>query len=75
MPARGYDLKGGFDKTVMFEHSPVCGTHTYDDAVFFVRDGELDTSGRMQVVDVLPTVHDRVGMAPPPGIDGRSFLI
>jgi predicted AlkP superfamily phosphohydrolase/phosphomutase len=75
MPARGYDLKGGFDKEVLFEHSPVCGTHTYDDAVFFVRDGELDNSGRMQVVDVLPTVYDRVGLESPPNIDGRSFLV
>ena len=42
--------------------------------LFFVRDGELDTSGRMQVVDVLPTVYDRVGMEAPPDVDGRSFL-
>jgi len=75
MPARGYDLKGGFEKDVLFEHSPVCGTHTYDDAMFFVRGSELDGSGRMQVVDVLPTVYDKLGIDPPPNIDGRSFLV
>ena len=75
MPARGYDLKGGFEKDVLFERSPVCGTHTYDDAVFFVRGSELDASGRMQVVDVLPTVYDKLGIDPPPNIDGRSFLV
>lgn len=74
MPARGYDLKGGFDKEVLFEHSPVCGTHTYDDATFFVRGSDLDTDGRMQVVDVLPTVYDKMGLEPLPNIDGRSFL-
>ncbi len=74
MPARGYDLKDGFDKDVLFEHSPVCGTHTSDDAIFFARDSELDETGNMQVVDVLSTVYDKLDMIPPPGIDGRSFL-
>ena len=74
MPERGYDLKGGFEKDVLYEDSPVCGTHTYDDAIFYARDAELDADGRMQVVDVLPTVYDRMGLEPPSNIDGRSFL-
>lgn len=74
MPGRGYDLKGGFDKDVLLEPSPVVGTHTYDDAIFYGRDCELDTDGRMQVVDVLPTVYDRLGLETPDNIDGRSFL-
>ena len=70
-PARGYDLKGGFDKDVLFENSPVCGTHTYDDAMFYARVPELSERS-MQVVDVLPTLFDFLGMDTPEGIDGRS---
>jgi len=75
MPARGYDLKGGFDKDALFERSPVVGTHTYDDAFMYVRDGELDAERRMQVVDVLPTVYQKLGLPSPPNVDGRSFLV
>ena len=74
MPARGYDLKGGFDKEVLLERSPVCGTHTYDDAIFFARGAELDEDGRMQVVDVLPTIYESLDAEIPRNIDGRSFL-
>ncbi len=70
-PARGYDLKGGFDKEVLFEPSPVCGTHTYDDAMFYTRGSELSEKS-MQVVDVLPTLFSLLGMDVPEGIDGRS---
>ena len=73
-PARGYDLKGGFDKEVLFESSPVCGTHTYDDAMFYARGPELSDRS-MQVVDVLPTLLDLLGMASPEGIDGRSIAV
>ena len=31
--------------------------------------------GRMQVVDVLPTLYGKLGMEPPQNIDGRSFLV
>ena len=70
VPARGYDLKGGFDKRVLLEPSPVNGTHTFDDALWFVNAPGLACEDAT-VMDVLPTMMNLLELACPDGMDGR----
>jgi predicted AlkP superfamily phosphohydrolase/phosphomutase len=70
VPARGYDLKGGFEKQVLLEASPVNGTHTLDDALWFVNVPDLVCEDA-NVVDVLPTMMDLLGLDAPESVDGR----
>ena len=74
VPSRGYDLKGGFEKRVLFEPSPVTGTHTLDDAMFYVNRKGID-EGPLSVIDVMPTVLNAMDVAVPEGIDGRAIAI
>ncbi len=71
VPARGYDLKGGFEKRVLFEPSPVNGTHTFDDALWFANARGLACENAT-VMDVLPTMMALLGLAYPDGVDGRE---
>ena len=70
VPARGYDLKGGFEKRVLFESSPVNGTHTFDDALWFANAPGL-ASDDATVMDILPTMMALLGLASPDGVDGQ----
>jgi predicted AlkP superfamily phosphohydrolase/phosphomutase len=69
-PARGYDLKGGFEKDVLMERGPVSGTHTLDDAMLYVNRPGLSADDA-RLVDVLPTVLHALGEPVPDGVDGR----
>ncbi len=74
IPVPGYDLKGGFDKRVLMEKSPVTGTHTLDDAMFYVnRKANADAS--LCVTDVMPTLLGQMEVAVPEGVDGRAIDI
>ena len=70
VPAQGYDLKGGFEKRVLFESSPVNGTHTFDDALWFANAPGL-ASDDATVMDILPTMMALLGLESPDGVDGR----
>lgn len=70
VPARGYDLKSGFEKRVLLESSPVNGTHTLDDALWFTNVPGL-ASDDATVMDILPTMMALLGLESPDGIDGR----
>ena len=70
VPARGYDLKGGFEKRALFESSPVNGTHTFDDALWFANVPGLASDGAT-VMDILPTMMALLGLESPDGVDGR----
>ena len=70
VPAQGYDLKGGFEKRVLFESSPVNGTHTFDDALWFANAPGL-ASDDATVMDILPTMMALLGLEIPDGVDGR----
>ncbi len=72
MPARGYDLKGGFDSDVLMERGAVSGTHTLDDAMLFLNRG-LHPPRDVTVLDVMPTVFSAMGMAIPDGVDGVAL--
>ena len=70
VPAKGYDLKGGFEKQILLEPSPVNGTHTLDDALWFVNVPNM-VRANANVVDVLPTLMDLLGLDAPQSVDGR----
>ncbi len=74
VPARGYDLKGGFEKNVLLERGPVNGTHTFDDAMFYINRRKV-REGELHVVDVMPTLLDAMGLEIPENVDGRSALM
>jgi predicted AlkP superfamily phosphohydrolase/phosphomutase len=73
VPAKGFDLKGGFEKEVLTETSPVTGTHTLDDAMFYMNRSMSNRDG-MQVVDVMPTLMDGLGVEIPHAVDGQSRM-
>jgi len=73
VPMEGFDLKGGFEKEILTETSPVTGTHTVDNAMFYMNRKLSDTEG-MQVVDVMPTLLDGLGVKIPDWVDGRSRM-
>ncbi len=74
MPTQGYDLKGGFEKDILMERGPVSGTHTFDDAMFYLnRPYEADND--LSVVDAMPTLLGSVRVEGPEGMDGRSLVL
>lgn len=72
-PAEGYDLKGGFEKQVLLERSPVSGTHTFDNAMWYMNEKNVDCEDAT-VVDVLPTLYGILGLELPGEVDGRCLI-
>ena len=72
IPARGYDLKGGFEKQVLFERSPVNGTHTLDDAMWYINRPGFSCEDA-SVMDVMPTLLGLLGHEAPTEVDGRQL--
>lgn len=73
IPVEGYDLKGGFEKTVLMERGGVSGTHAMSDAMLYVNRPDMAAdSGR--IVDVYPTLLDLMGMDPTTPCDGVSLM-
>ncbi len=73
VPVRGFDLKDGFNKPSVWTTSAINGMHTYDDA-FLLTSFPVTERRRPWVADVMPTILDKLGVAPPEPIDGRSLL-
>ena len=73
VPEEGFDLKGGFEKEILMESSPVTGTHTVDDAMFYMN-RTVSEGGGMHVVDVMPTLMEGLGVEIPDHVDGRSRM-
>ena len=55
------------------ETSPVTGTHTLDDALFYMNRSMSNGDG-MQVVDVMPTLMDGLGVEIPDTVDGQTRM-
>jgi len=73
IPEEGYDLKGGFEKTVLMERGGVSGTHAVGDAMLLVnRRGLQVTSG--SILDIYPTLLDLMGMDAATPRDGISLM-
>jgi predicted AlkP superfamily phosphohydrolase/phosphomutase len=74
MPAEGYDLKGGFEKDVLLERGPVNGTHTFEDAMFYVN-RRCEESSDLSVIDVMPTLLEEMGIEVPEALDGCPLVL
>jgi predicted AlkP superfamily phosphohydrolase/phosphomutase len=72
-PSIGYDLKGGFERQVLLEPSPVSGTHTFDNAMWFLNQPGVSCDDAT-VVDVLPTLYGMLGLDLPGEVDGRCLI-
>jgi len=72
-PVEGYDLKGGFEKQVLLEPSPVSGTHTFDNAMWYMNEPGVSCQDAT-VVDVLPTLYGILGFDLPGEVDGRCLV-
>ncbi len=73
VPVRGFDLKDGYGKPTVWMTSALNGMHTYDDA-FLLTSFPVTQHRRPWVADVMPTIVERLGLARPEPIDGRSLL-
>lgn len=72
VPARGYDLKSGFERTELFTQGDISGMHTFDDA-FLWCNHELMIRPSTSIMDLMPTVLDFLRI-PSPQVDGVSLL-
>jgi predicted AlkP superfamily phosphohydrolase/phosphomutase len=69
----GYDAKGPFGKAdVVFKGGALVGMHTTPDALLSI--SGVTPPRRPHIVDVAPTILDRLGVAVPDHMDGRSLL-
>lgn len=69
MPDYGFDLKGAINKTAITGRSIFTGMHTQDDALFFASKDSVE--GDVNIIDVMPTVLNAMGIEPVAGLDGR----
>lgn len=73
-PFDGYDPKGTLYKdTLTYKGTELVGMHTHDDAMLYVGGHDLPAT-RFSVVDVMPTILEVMGVAPPADLDGRSLV-
>ncbi len=73
-PADGFELKGTLRPASLFEPpGPITGVHTFDDA-FLIARGARAARREVGLSDIAPTVASLLGVPPPPGADGTSFL-
>ncbi|MEO6579428.1 MAG: alkaline phosphatase family protein, partial [Candidatus Limnocylindria bacterium] len=70
----GYDAKGPFGKPdLCFKGDALVGMHTTPDALLSV--SGLSLAGRRpNIIDVAPTILDRLGVPIPESMDGRSLM-
>jgi predicted AlkP superfamily phosphohydrolase/phosphomutase len=73
MPHRGYDLKGSLKKDVLTDRGVITGTHTYDDAMLYIRGQEIGKDVA-SIVDVMPTILHLMGVPVPQDVDGQVLL-
>lgn len=71
---KGYDFKGNLWMDKLMDKGPIVGTHTYDDAFLFVKNGAI-TEKVFSIVDVLPTIFDLLNIDIPENIDGKTVLV
>ncbi len=71
-PTRGYDLKGSFKNTEIFEKGPRSGVHTYKDAFVYSNAGVKFRNPN--ILDIFPTILDLLEVDKPDGLDGKSMV-
>jgi predicted AlkP superfamily phosphohydrolase/phosphomutase len=75
IPHNGYDLKGSFNKPVLTARSEIMGVHTYDDALLFVRNRDIEKdNNRFGIMDAYSVVLQLIGIPRPEGIDAENLI-
>lgn len=73
LPRDGYDVKGGFKMGDLWTRDKFVGTHTYLDAFVYVKGEEIKLE-RTNLVDLVPTILNRLGVMIPPEMEGKNLL-
>jgi len=60
LPEPGFILKGDLAKDVLFGHSPLTGTHTQDDAFFFIN-GKKHFND-LKIYHIAPLILETMGL-------------
>jgi predicted AlkP superfamily phosphohydrolase/phosphomutase len=73
VPYDGYDLKGNLDQNTLTGNSPLVGMHTFDDAMIYISGNSIKRQD-FSIIDVMPTILEKMNMRIPEDVDGRSLL-
>ena len=75
IPNKGYDLKGSFAKPTLTARSEVMGMHTYDDALLFVRNREIQKEdNRFGIMDSYSVVLKLMNIKKPDGVEAEDLI-
>ncbi len=75
IPNEGYDLKGNFTKSTLTARGEVEGMHTYDDALLFVRNREIQKEdNEFGIMDSYSVVPRLMGLKRPEGLDAADLI-
>ena len=75
IPNKGYDLKGSFAKPTLTAGSEVMGMHTYDDALLFVRNREIQKEdNRFGIMDSYSVVLKLMNIKRPEGVEAEDLI-
>lgn len=73
LPNRTFDLKGSVSKGILAGNSLLTGMHTQDDAVIYIN-RPISKEGKVNIIDITPTVLSYLGVPIPQEIDGAVFI-
>jgi len=73
-PEPGFDFKADLGRADLVGRDSISGTHTLDDAFFFVHDTELVPAEPTTLLDAAPTILDLIKLPAPEAMDGQSLL-
>jgi predicted AlkP superfamily phosphohydrolase/phosphomutase len=71
---KGYDFKGNLWMNKLMDKGPIVGTHTFDDAFLFIKNGKISEE-EFSIIDVMPTIFDIFNLNMPVNIEGKSVLV
>jgi len=72
-PRDGFDLKGRFNPPGPASVGKLTGMHTFGDAMLYVR-GKRWNTAVPRMLDIAPTLLQRLGLPVPPELEGRVLL-
>ncbi|CAO0821905.1 Alkaline phosphatase family protein [Desulfarculales bacterium] len=74
-PEPGYELKAAWESPGLLTAPDLSGTHTYDDAFFYLQGVKgLPEDNSFSLLDLAPTMLSLLGLPVPQGLDGQGLL-
>jgi len=75
IPNKGYDLKGNFGNATLTKSSEVMGVHTYDDALLYVKNREIQKEdNEFGIMDAYAAVLKLMGLKKPEGVEAQDLI-